>query len=1232
MAFTSGNDVNILQASDSSVVGAGAGNDKYILAANQLGAGQTITLSDAQGSNTLQLIGGLTITSSLVANNVAQLTLSNGAVVNINGANNFSYEIGGDPLTGVAGVVQNYSTFATTTLGAASVPPAGSAPVPGTPNTTINPTPASAYTLTASPTFVAEGSTATFTLTAATAPTTDQVFHLTFAGDTNSGTVTAATAADLTSVPTTVTLLAGQTTTTFSVQPTINDGNESLEGFKFNVLDPSGAPVGTGTPVVMISNVPDADTTKPVVAPAQSFSNPENQAAGFTLGTVAATDNVGLNSFAIATGNDNNYFAINNLGQITLTAAGASLTAASNDFETLPNAFSLGVTATDAAGNTSDPVNVTLNVTNVDDTPPTFDTATRSATSITLTFNENLDSASVPSPADFVVKKGTTSIAVTSVGLVAGGGKTVTLSLATALADADAVSVVYTKPGINPLQDAAGNDVLNFTVSSVTKDVTPPTVAAQTFSYQEGAPTTTSSVVATVVAGGGDVASFAITTGNGNGFFAINNSGQITLTTVGLASTAASNDFETTPNTFALGVTATDNAGNVSTAGTITLNVTDNPADNLAAPIIASLTTGADPAAGVVLGSNNDDIISGLVSAAAGETTFSSADFINTGDNGSAGDTLNIELRGASYTGGATIQNVENLKVTTGTAQNFNSNGMTSVNKIINNASAAALTVQNMHAGMLNFELNNIAGGVSAGVYQYAAGQLTGSQVAKVVLTGPVGATGANSAFTIGPVVAVANSLAEIDFEAKSGAGFVTLTTDAVQTSLKTIQVTGTNAFTLALAADQVATTATTINAGGNSGGFTLTGLGAAAHTVTGGSGSDLFAFGANLGATDAITGGDGTDTLSANGAQLAAVTAAVKPTVTTVETLMIADDVGAVATTVDASLFGGSVSNARVADQGAAGVAAITFNGLKAAASGSSNNIRLDGDVGATGGTLTFNILNAQDAGTANAVTLDLRGGATTATSAVVLNGVETLTVDTTNGTGAKTFNITDAALQSLTVMGGQNVTINGANLGAGVTTINATGMTGAAALTATLNPAATSGAAVTTAGGADVIVGSQLNDTISTAGGADDITGLGGADKLNGGTGNDTFRYTAANQTGVATFGTGSTSTATLDVLTVNAGDQISLAGAMTTAANYDFLGTLQVAGNLSNTTTTTTVQRVLGVYDATAGTFTVGVTGANAVMLNWANNDDTSSDESIILVGVNDVTSVTDGVLTV
>jgi hypothetical protein len=304
----------------------------------------------------------------------------------------------------------------------------------------------------------------------------------------------------------------------------------------------------------------------------------------------------------------------------------------------------------------------------------------------------------------------------------------------------------------------------------------------------------------------------------------------------------------------------------------------------------------------------------------------------------------------------------------------------------------------------------------------------------------------------------------------------------------------------------------------------------------------------------------------------------------------------------------------------------------LTAAAAGSSNNFRFDGNVGSTGGVYTFNILNAQDAGTNNSATLDLRGGATTPTSTVVLHGVENITIDTTNATGLKTLSLTDASLQALTVKGAQSVTL-GPALASGVNTVDATGLIGAAALTVTLTAAgATVGALVNTAGGADVIIGSSLNDTINTFGGVDNITGGLGADKMNGGTGNDFFSYTAVGQTGVSTFGAGSTSTATLDVLTVNAGDTINLTGSLGIDANYDNLSTLQVAGNLSSVVTATSVGRVLGVYDSTAGTFTVGVTGANAVMLNWAEADALVANQSIVLVGVTDVTGIVDGVLTV
>lgn len=509
-----------------------------------------------------------------------------------------------------------------------------------------------------------------------------------------------------------------------------------------------------------------------------------------------------------------------------------------------------------------------------------------------------------------------------------------------------------------------------------------------------------------------------------------------------------------------------------------------------------------------------------------------------------------------------------------------------------------------------------------------------------MTFTANVGTAAAFENLTFNNMTAGPNTFGTLNFDTKAGAAFINLIGEAApHTSLTKINVAGTNFFGLNVtdAGGTLATIATAIDATNNSAGVLITGLGASAHTLTGGSGDDTFLFAGNLGTTDTVTGNNNTtsvgDTIGANGATLAAVTAAAKPTVTGIERLFIQDDIGGAGTVVNAALFGGAVSNFLLADQGAAGITALTVNGLTAGTSAAPNNFRFNGDLGANTGVLTFNINNAQDAGTVNYATLDMRGGATTATSAIVLNGVENITVDTSNATGEQTFNITDAALQSLTVKGGQNVVLNGAALGSGVTTIDATGLTGAALLNVQLSAAATSGAAINTAGGADVIIGSQLNDTINTFGGADTITGMGGADKMNGGTGVDTFIYTAGVETGVATFGTATTSTATLDILTVNTGDLINIT-AVDGATADALLGTLQVAGNLSNTLAgTTTVQRVLGVYDATANTFTVGVTGANAVLLGWDSNEATTEvDHSIILVGVTDVTDIAAGVITV
>ena len=61
------------------IVGKGQGNDTYILSNSLIDPDTQITISDVEGSNSIQLIGGLSIVSSIVSDDTAQLTLSNGA-------------------------------------------------------------------------------------------------------------------------------------------------------------------------------------------------------------------------------------------------------------------------------------------------------------------------------------------------------------------------------------------------------------------------------------------------------------------------------------------------------------------------------------------------------------------------------------------------------------------------------------------------------------------------------------------------------------------------------------------------------------------------------------------------------------------------------------------------------------------------------------------------------------------------------------------------------------------------------------------------------------------------------------------------------------------------------------------------------------------------------------------------------------------------------------------------
>ena len=120
-AATAGNpkdsDFLAAQFASPSVLGAGLGDDTYLLSSTLLLPGKTVTLSDTVGANSIQLAAGLAIASSKVMTNTLQLTLSTGAVVNVLGADKFGYEVGGNSTVGINQTDASYASFVQNILG-----------------------------------------------------------------------------------------------------------------------------------------------------------------------------------------------------------------------------------------------------------------------------------------------------------------------------------------------------------------------------------------------------------------------------------------------------------------------------------------------------------------------------------------------------------------------------------------------------------------------------------------------------------------------------------------------------------------------------------------------------------------------------------------------------------------------------------------------------------------------------------------------------------------------------------------------------------------------------------------------------------------------------------------------------------------------------------------------------------------------------------------------------------
>ena len=150
--------------------------------------------------------------------------------------------------------------------------------------------------------------------------------------------------------------------------------------------------------------------------------------------------------------------------------------------------------ASDAAGNFST-ASLGLSVT-IDPNAPVFTSATVNGNALVLTYTDAsaLDAANAASPGAFTVMVGVVPNVVTAVAVNA-ASRTVTLTLATPVANGQVVTVAYTDPSgaddANALQDAAGNDAATLVATAVTNNTPADSGGTPPPSAIDGVPVTT---------------------------------------------------------------------------------------------------------------------------------------------------------------------------------------------------------------------------------------------------------------------------------------------------------------------------------------------------------------------------------------------------------------------------------------------------------------------------------------------------------------------------------------------------------------------------------------------------------------------------------------------------------------------------------------------------------------------------------------------------------------------
>ena len=317
-------------------------------------------------------------------------------------------------------------------------------------------------TLAVGPSAIAEsGGSATVTveITNGVAFAENQRIPLAFAGTASKGT-------DYTVALERLTLAAEEssvTTTVTAVDDAIDDDAETIRVTARH----GGGMIGAERSITITD-----DDASPVIVTASPILVEENETAVATLAATDADRPAQDLMWRITGGADRRRFS--------LTADGVLTFAAAEDYERPGDSdrnrdYEVTVQVSDGAN----PVEAvfTVRLEDVDDTAPALSSASVNGATLTLAYGEALDPNSRPAASDFTVSGGNSARTVSNVAV---SGRAVTLTLDPAVEHGETGIRVSYRPGVNPIQDAAGNDAVglsNEPVTNNTGDTTAPAVS-----------------------------------------------------------------------------------------------------------------------------------------------------------------------------------------------------------------------------------------------------------------------------------------------------------------------------------------------------------------------------------------------------------------------------------------------------------------------------------------------------------------------------------------------------------------------------------------------------------------------------------------------------------------------------------------------------------------------------------------------------------------------------------